>query len=126
MCVGDWRFGRLIRSQQTAFDTAAGTGLVYPANNNRVGIFIAAQNPAASVVASVVVTVDGKFFCLMTAGSNIGLFTLETVGDLVTKRWVISQATVAATGGTTEWFLPEEVLQAGIEEFKRDYPGLIR
>ena len=119
MCVSDWRLGRLVRSQNTQASTAAGTGLVYLPNRNRIGITLSLTIGGVSAANSMIVTFDNGAIFLITHGNPNIHMTLCTHGDFVNRGFVVSAGAVLTTLTVVEYFLPEEVLAAGLNEFRR-------
>ena len=126
MCVGDWRLGRLIRSQTFDWDTNVLSPQPIAANPNRVGLSVSGHTLSSTVTAGHRLRSEGKVIRYLLATTSFYHLSLWEHGDIVTKAFDIAVSTTVAVGTWTEYWLPEEVLQAGIEEFKRTYPGLIR
>lgn len=122
MCLNDWRIGRLIRSQNTQANTAAGTGLTFLPNKNRIGVTFSLTTGGISVANSMVVTFDGAAPFLITHGEPNLHMTLCTHGDFVTRGFVVSAGAVLTTLTIVEYFMPEKYLAAALEEFMRSYP----
>jgi len=119
MCVSDWRLGRLIRSQNTQVNTAAGTNTLFLPNRNRVGITLSLTVGGVSAANSMIVTFDNGAAFLITHGNPNVHITLCTHGDFVNRGFVVSGGAVLTTLTVVEYFLPEEVLAAGLNEFRR-------
>ena len=121
MCIGDWRLGRLITTQATPFDVAAGTGLSYGANSNRIGYMISVRVATPSVNTSVLGTFSDGTIMTLGQGEPNQLVTLEKHGRLPTYALVLSLHTALAVGTVTEFFMPAEYLAAALESFRSQY-----
>lgn len=119
MCISDWRLGRLIRSVSTPFSTAAGTGLVYGRNPQRVGVTILMTTPDPGSGGAFTIAFDGGGAGALPAENAPHSFTLQSHGDLPTRAFVLAAGSAAGAGIVIEHFMPESYLQAGLDEFKR-------
>lgn len=120
MCLGDWRIGGLITTQITPFSLTTGNVQI-AANPNRIGIAFRMSQWTTPGVSQV--NCDGAAWANL-AGSGYAndiFITLEQHGNLVRRRFAVTNAGGALSGSITEYFLPMEVIAAGIEEFRRQY-----
>lgn len=121
MCIGDWRLGRLIRSQVFAWDTNILNPQPIPANNARIGLTICGTTMSATITAGHAIRFEGiKTFYLNPNNAFVHL-TLETHGDLVTKACDIIATTTTASGSWIEYWMPEKYLAAALEMFNSQY-----
>jgi hypothetical protein len=119
MCVSDWRLGRQIKTQHTAYSLAAAGTLTVPKNYQRVGIAIGTNNPQALITSRLAISVAGVSHTSLFSSQTRLLFTLQTDGELPTLEWVLTAVGVTFTGSIIEYILPEEILAAGLNEFRR-------
>ena len=105
----------------TAISLALGATLTIPANKNRVGITFLQSAVAATTFMTV--DVNGIISFIVVGGTGpIRHFTLVKHGDLPMARFLLTGGSaVTFTGLTIEYFLPEDYLTAGLDEFKRRY-----
>lgn len=122
MCVSDWRIGRLIRTQATAFDSTVPTGLTYNPNRQRVGILIVPTPSAFAVTQVVIATFLNGTKIVFDATAQAKLLSMQEFGELTTFGFTLTVVGTITTGVVTEFFLPEEIIQAGLDEFRRSYP----
>lgn len=120
MCLSDWRVGRLIRSQLRQLDAASGPSYTIPGNRQRVGIRFIYAETAGTSAQFLGGVVDGIALILVGFQNPNTLFTIETDGDLPTKEWTLV-ASAAIDFAVIEYFLPEDVLAAGIQQFRSAY-----
>lgn len=121
MCVNDIRLARQVRSKATNYNTTGPVATTFQRNAQRVGITIARDAAVLGATAATVVTFDNGSVIQM--GSALSTYHLTAVehGDLVTRGFVVTAIATQHTGVITEYELPESVLAAYIEEFKRKY-----
>ena len=120
MCVGDWRIGRLIRSNINYLAAAASATVSVPASMQRVGIEFANGTFASNDLAAVHISTGGSILYYMSNGVGRIRLTMKDDGDMPTRAWTITNGSTSSGNiAIVEYFLPEEVIQAGIEEFKR-------
>lgn len=120
MCIGDWRLGRLIRHEWVTFDPAVGNR-TFPANKQRVGIGFSGQT-SSNLTQNISLQWDFSLTVMFLPEiAGMLLFTLETHGDLPTREWIVRQDSNVDLVTVTQFFLPENVLAAGIEEFYSKY-----
>jgi len=123
MCVGDWRFGRLIRCRGYHALTGAGGSFSLNSNMQRVGITIVAKQ-LADIVSVSVTTSNGTFsFPDLTADLRILHFTLLTHGELPTYRFNVADGGAGSICELFEYTCEEAVLQQAYELLRQDYPG---
>lgn len=124
MCMGDWRFGRFVRTVVTNWTISTSTNLALPANPQRVGLScnLTASNMAALTWALISVGVNP----LAVIPLNDARFhiTLLTHGDLVSKAFSVAQGQNATTGAWVEYIVAESMLTEALESLKRQYPGM--
>ncbi len=109
MCVGDLRLGRLVRTVITDIEIANPDEVLFPANQNRVGVTIFAPNDSSVQINWDVLQSQTNGFFAITTMEPLH-FTLLTHGDLPTKSFVIF-ANIANTQITVmEYFLPDSVV----------------
>lgn len=125
MCVGDWRLGRLVRSVVSNQSISAGVNAVLAANRQRVGVLVS-MGGSATIAATMTtrIQVDGLDVCFLGSGQLSRLFTVQESGDLPTKQFTIVRGNIDFTACFVEFFLPEEVLSAGIEQFRSQFTSL--
>lgn len=124
MCVGDWRLGRLIRSQVTSVAHASVSSLIALPNKDRVGILLGYSSGTISVNNSVAISVNDTLAFMIGGGKPVLMLSMRDHGDLVCQKF--SAAMIGASTGQvsfTEFFLPESYLAAGLAEFNRTYMG---
>jgi len=119
MCLGDWRLGRVIRHQITNFTNTVATYQICAANNQRVAVNIAAVGVNFPTTYFVDVQIDSLMVFHLTGTVNFVHFDITQYGDLPTKSINIISTLSVGSIAVIEWFLPEDVLSAGIEEFMR-------
>lgn len=124
MCVGDWRLGRQIRVKVTAVSQTTGTQADFPQDRQRVGITIGMTVAQTSALVSARVAVDDIPLCVLTHESPLRHFTLAEHGELPTRKISFQSFAGTMIGAVIEYFLPEEVIAAGFDEFKRSIPSL--
>ena len=123
MCVNDWRFGTLIRTQLTSFSLAAAATRVIPANPQRLGLSIGSLTNSAVITFSI--AVDGvPFFLHGGLTPQFSHFTLVEHGDLPTKEFILTGIGSTSSGGIIEYIAPQSYLTAALEEFRRQYPAV--
>jgi hypothetical protein len=120
MCMGDWRLGRLIRHQVTAWSTGAGTGLTILPNQQRVGISITIATLSVTT-ATVVLSIDQIAANLMSNNVPFRHLTLLDYGQLPTRRFDVAAGVGTASGVWIEYFAQEDMLAIPFEELKRIY-----
>lgn len=120
MCVQDWRIGRLIRTQITAHTLVVGTPFLIPANKQRVGLSLASGTPSGAPTVLIQVLHDGILYGMLWNSYIHHHITVSTHGDLPMKSAELRALVANAAIGVIEYFLPEEFLSAGLEEFKRE------
>lgn len=117
--------GRLVRSASRLVTLAAlgGTFTVNP-NLQRIAIMFA-TDPGTAGADNIALQANG----VVVGGLGNFLFNvyfnLLMHGDLPTKQWVLTNASADTPSvGIVEFFLPEDVLTEGLEQLKREYPGV--
>jgi hypothetical protein len=122
MCINDWRLGTLIKFEITTF-TLTISSRVFARNQNRVGIEIRQNTQTAT--GPIVLAVNGIAFgtLLQGLGGSTALWTLENSGQLCQQEWTLSNTAGVVTATVIEYFAPTGIIAAGIDEFKRAYPG---
>lgn len=121
MCISDWRIGLLLRSVITPIAITSAATIVVPANRQRVGFFLNFNAAASGGGLSADLLCETMPIGRYTAFQVPLLYTLETHGDLCTRQLTISSNVAGiSNGGYIEWFLPENVTSAYIEEFRRN------
>ncbi len=120
MCIQDWRLGRLIRAQSRAIVLGLGATETFPANKQRVGVTVGIPVANNSSVNFGQLSVDGVLLVHFRNSNNLFEMTLATHGDLPMRPFTLTAFGIAVTFGLVEYFLPEEFLAAGLEEFKSE------
>lgn len=119
MCVNDWRIGTQVRAVVHSVVTNGGAATLQ-AHRQRVGVLLSIQQqqlaPASDEIA---VQVDGVTALTIPDGNCPYLISILTHGDLPTRKLFITNDRDVADIYITEFFLPEEVIAAGYDEFKR-------
>lgn len=128
MCMTDWRIGRLVRSVTTQFSLPQLTQANVVQNMQRIGWDLSPNSPMTFQVDSLGpsiglarVVVNGKNTFLITQTSLEISVRLTTHGDLPTKPFVISNFDADNAFNLTEYFMPEEYLEAGLNSFNSEY-----
>lgn len=119
MCISDWRLGRQIRCEVTVFASGALTSKVFQPNMQRAAISCSQTNVVSTSGAGMSLTfLNGAVFA-SGLSSPIIMVSLMTHGDMPTRGF--TAAILGTLNGATvvEYFLPEEVLAAGLAEFRR-------
>lgn len=119
MCLGDWRLGRVIRHQITNIPNSNATFQLCPANNQRVAVNIAITGINIASTFFVDVQIESLLVFHLTSNLNYVHYDITQYGDLPTKAVNMVSTLSTGTIAVIEWFLPEDVLSAGIEEFMR-------
>lgn len=119
MCIGDWRLGRLIRTN--AYSQTPGIGGTYTvrANPQRVGLTIQSFQTTTILVQSPSIAVDNVTVVFLPPTNTIFHCTFLAYGDLPTRKFDITTPGAATVLGIIEYTLPEEFIAAALEEFKR-------
>lgn len=126
MCISDWRLGRQIRTQITAFSLTTAQVQQLAANPQRVGVTFGLTVPTTGALAAAVVRIGGIEHRSLSTENPSYHITLATHGELPTLACAVVSKAGTMTGSIIEYFLPEEVIQAGLDEFKRAFPNLFR
>lgn len=119
MCIGDWRLGRLIRSEAKTFTPGIGGIVTLGRNMQRVGLLVSSQSVLNITTQNIQIAVDGIIVGLLTLGEHQRLYTFLEHGDLSTRSWTITTPVAANVVSTVEFFLPEKYIAAALEEFER-------
>lgn len=119
MCIGDWRLGRLIRTN--AYTQTPGIGGTYTvrANPQRVGLTIQSFQTNTVIGQSLSIAVDNVTVLFLPPTSTIFHCTFLSHGDLPTRKFDITTPGTATVIGIIEYTLPEEFIAAALDEFKR-------
>ena len=120
MCIGDWRLGRLIRSKITTANLTTGMSISIPADHNRVGVIAGIGNQQSLLSTYARLSVDGTVIFFLGNGIPAATFTLATHGELPTRAFSIVSIGATTIASFVEFFMPEEYLAAGLEEYKRE------
>lgn len=123
MCVGDWRLGRNIRCVVREMITPLSSATVLlPASQQRVGIRFNILTTGDSFQVFVV-TPDGvRNIASLGTVVQTAFFTVLEHGNLPMLNFsVLDQFGAQAIVGVQEFFLPESVLNAPVEQFERRY-----
>lgn len=120
MCMGDWRLGRLMSIRQRSFAPIAGQE-TFPASRQRVGILLSGESGDDTTVVKVQFGLGTVMsWCPLQTGPF--MFSLDRHGPVIQKEWIIVTSGADLDSITVwEYFLPEEVLSAGIEQFYSAY-----
>lgn len=121
MCISDWRIARLVSVQSTAFDTAAATGLSYGANKQRVAIGFYVTSTITVAGNTPIIALDGSNLFKMNIAQQFIEFNFLEHGSLPQRAWSVVAGGAASTGRVIEYFLPEDVLAAAIQQFYSEY-----
>jgi hypothetical protein len=125
MCINDWRIGRFIRTVITTKILAVGTSFTFNANRQRVGFTVGADLNIVVTAAEIgLLSIDGNQFCEFDESTGPLHFSILTHGDLPTKKFTVRAVGTGVTFGIIEYFLSEEILQAGYDEFRRSLPNM--
>lgn len=123
MCIDDWRLGRLIRSKITPLSFAGGGAFTFPPNMQRVGVRVSISQSLTALNTGISITIDGQLVTYVFSSGQSMLFTLASDGDLPTKQIILTNiaAVTAVTGSIIEYTMPEEYIQAGLDQFLSQY-----
>lgn len=121
MCVSDWRIGRLLRSQATAFHLTIGATHDILPNQQRVAIHIAGEDDAHAVPTFLRLLVNDVLLAIRYDILSEAYYSIKDYGDLVTGKWTISPPAGGSYITVVEWFLPEGVLAVSVDEFIRGH-----
>lgn len=121
MCIQDWRLGRLIRSEARAVVLGLGATEDFPANKQRVGVTVGIPFANNSSIVFGQLSVDGILLVHFRNSNNLFEMTLATHGDLPMRPFTLTGNGTAVTFGLVQYFLPEEFLAAGLEEFNSEH-----
>ena len=126
MCVNDIRLARWITTRTQTATITGGTQVTIPRSSQRVGVLLALDAPSATLSTGVVWRAGLVTIGWTNAASGPSLMTLLDYGRLIQEE--LRTLTLPLIGNQlvsiTEFFLPEKVLQAYIQQFERDFPGL--
>jgi len=116
VCVGDYRLGRLVRSQAKIVILGIAVQEIVPSDPNRVGLIIVPSAALDAIIGTDDITVTTANGWLINATSRFILSVIEH-GDLPTKRWSGKEGTplAGATLLVIEQFLPPAVLNIPLE-----------
>lgn len=122
MCVSDFRLARQVLAVfRGQYNTTGPVNTTFLPNPQRVGLLVKPDSVVLGVTAGLIVTFDnGSVIILATAG-GLNLLKIEDIGQLVQRGFVLTAITTQHTGTVTEFILPESVLAAPQEEFRRNY-----
>lgn len=121
MCIGDWRLGRILTSVPRIVSIANGGTFTLPPSEQRVGVMFIPDSAVLQGSAQNILS-NGVIVGTMGLVPIAVIFTLKDNGDLPTRQFEIVNAVAGAvTWGVTEWFLPEDVLQSGLESWQSEY-----
>jgi hypothetical protein len=121
MCLNDWRLGRLIRTKRTAVILNAAASQSFSADRTRVGIAFGLGTPNTSTTVHATINCDTLPIAFLNLHSPFLQWDLATNGELPTLAWSIAAVVSAFNGTVVEYFAPEAVLAAAIQEFSRRY-----
>jgi hypothetical protein len=119
MCMQDWRVGRLVTNQKSTSTNLLVTPIAVTANQQRVGIGFSIINATFANDPSVAIIHGSVFVGALTALQPSQLWLLTTHGKLVTEPFALAALSGTPGGVVIEYFMPEEYLAAGVDEFKR-------
>jgi len=120
MCIGDWRLGRLIRRKITTANLTTGLSISIPEDRQRVGVIAGIGSQQALLTSYARVLVDGTVILFLGNGVSSATFTLVTHGELPTRPFSIVSVGATTIASFVEFFMPEEYLSAGLEEYIRE------
>ena len=119
MCINDWRLGRYMRTSFRVLSSIDVAPLVVPSSRQRCGILFNIQTIAELGGAAMTIQVDGVTLLHQTLFQESRILTLDKDGDIPTREFTcIVNSAVAINIGVTEFFLPEEYLEAGYNQWK--------
>ena len=121
MCIGDWRLGRLIRSEISFFNISSGINITKQRNPQRVGLTVGVIEAPFANTAFIQLMVDDIDFTILPFNRPIFHCTLQTHGDLPTRKFDVGMGSSVVQGAWIEYFMPEEYIQAALEDFRRQY-----
>lgn len=121
MCISDYRIGRLTRSQLDAYSVGVGAPVVIPPHPDRVGIIVNTSSVFSVTTSWLTVTSGGVCVGKLWSSAPTIAYLLPIHGDLCTREFTLTSTTSTHVCGVVQLFLPESVIAAMIEEFKRSY-----
>ena len=121
MCIGDWRAGRLIRTDRRQVTLLTGQATTVPANRQRVGITFANGSAQIGVLASAVITAGGVIIDALRTAEGTKHYTMLTHGELPTLDFSINVTGATLIICIVEYTMPESYLTAMLGEFARLY-----
>lgn len=120
MCVSDWRFGRLIKSQTTVSVLGAAGVITINPNRQRIGLTFSGQVVATTTTTMGLIAVDTLLYKALGLNYPAVDILMKDVGEIVTHGWTLTNGTTpSVTYSVTEYFATEEMLQGPIDEFSR-------
>jgi hypothetical protein len=92
-------------------------------NSNRVGILFASGTATGGGVPRI--SIGGQLLTIVLTGfgTNVQMYSLQDHGDLPTKQFTITTAAGTVELAVTEFIAPTGMIAAGLDEFRRAYPG---
>jgi hypothetical protein len=97
---------------------------VIPANRQRVGIWISANFVDTIATPTWEIQIDGVTIAVSVNVPSVFKATLVHDGDMPTKQFsLVNPSANPMTPQITEFFLPEEFLDKGTEQWKRELMG---
>lgn len=126
MCVGDWRLGRLIRTQFTRVSLAGFALTNIQANPQRVGIFIGDVTTTAAASTPSALDFGGTTMFSFCGESGPLLITMATHGDLSTRAFSVRAGSIGLACTFAEFILPEEVIAQALEDVMGNYAKKIK
>jgi hypothetical protein len=121
MCVGDWRLGRTIRTKLTNASLAPNGTLVINPSMQRVGIDLCMLTEETLVSQYLKITVDATDYAVLWNVANRLHLDFTKDGDLPTHQFTLTAVVTTVVVCVCEYFLPEDVIAAGLQEFQGDY-----
>lgn len=120
MCISDYRIGKRIRAVPSNWDNNAGIGGLYPARPDRIAITFLPRPAIGTATFFATIAIDDIAVAILQAQGPGLHFSVLTHGDLPTHKFQLGVGVTLATAGIIEYFLPNDVLNANIEEFYRE------
>lgn len=121
MCISDWRLGRLLRRETTAIDTSANATPSLGANPNRVMLIITLAN-AVAINTGLNVSINAQPLFMVSSAQPTLKVDMRESGRMCQGAVTCTKLSASNTvGAFVEIILPEDVLEAEIQQFLSSY-----
>lgn len=128
MCINDIRLSRWITNKRHTPNVLATASFDLPRNPQRIGLSITCFNMPLGSATLPRLSWDGVLYTNISDEIYSRDFTILTIGNLIKTAFSATNphGTSAVDFWITEYFLPEKVLQAYIQQFEREFDLLPR